>query len=161
MKQYAYLGFTFAPSGKKHQGIENLINKAKKSVFILKPFLCKSEGKPVNTYLNLIDTTIKPVVLYACESWGNPKDQNNLSKIEKFNLSLCKQILGVKNNTSDSKVLGELGRFPSRITIGTQLLQYLQRISFVKQDCYLPKAFNEELTNKDLDWVTKMRQLYV
>ena len=90
MKQYAYLEFTFAPSGRKHQGIENLINKAKKSGFILKPFLCKSEGKPVNTYLNLIDTTIKPVVLYACESWGNPKDQNNLSKIEKFNLSLSK-----------------------------------------------------------------------
>ena len=30
--------------------------------------LYKSEGKTVNTYLNLIDTTIKPVVLYACES---------------------------------------------------------------------------------------------
>ena len=27
---YAYLGFTFIPSGKKPQGIENVINKAKK-----------------------------------------------------------------------------------------------------------------------------------
>ena len=31
VKQYTYLGFTFIPSGKKHQGTENLINKAKKS----------------------------------------------------------------------------------------------------------------------------------
>ena len=31
VKQYTYLGFTFIPSGKKHQGIENLINTAKKS----------------------------------------------------------------------------------------------------------------------------------
>ena len=28
----------------------------------------KSKGKTVNTYLNLIDTTIKPVVLYVCEN---------------------------------------------------------------------------------------------
>ena len=77
------------PSGKKHQGIENLINKAKKSWLILQRFLCKSERKTVNTYLNLIDKTVKPVVLYVCECWVDPKDQSNLSKIEKFNLSLC------------------------------------------------------------------------
>ena len=35
---------------------------------------------------------------------GDPKDQNNLSKIEKFNLSLCKQMPGVKNSTSSSKI---------------------------------------------------------
>ena len=84
VKQYTYLGFTFLPSGKKHQGIENLINKPKKSCFILQRFLYKSEGKTVSTYLNLIHTTIKPAVLYACESWRNPKDQNNLSKILNF-----------------------------------------------------------------------------
>ena len=50
VKQYTYLGFTFIPSGKKHQGIENLINKVKKLWVILQPFLCISEGK--------IDTTI-------------------------------------------------------------------------------------------------------
>ena len=68
VKQYTYLGFTFIPSGKKHQGIENLINKAKMTWFILQRFLYKSEGKTVNTYLNLTDAAIKPVVLYACES---------------------------------------------------------------------------------------------
>ena len=148
VKQYTYLGFTFIPSGKKHQGIEHLINEAKNSWFILQRFLYKSEGKTVNTYLNLIDTTITRVVLYAYESWGDPKDQNNFSKIEKFHLSLCKQILEVKNNRNSSKVFGELGRFPLRISIETQLLKYLRRIPFVKEDCYLRKAFNEELANK-------------
>ena len=47
---------------------------------------------------------------------GDPKDQNNLSKVEKFRLSLYKQILGVKNNTSSLKVLGELGQFPFKIS---------------------------------------------
>ena len=127
--------------------------------FIIQRFFYKFEGKTANTYLKLIDTTIKPVELYACESWGNAKDQNNLSKIEKFYLSFYKQILGVKNNTSSSKVLGKLGRFPFRITIETQLFKYLQRIRFVKEDCYLRKAFKEELANKESGWVAKMRHL--
>ena len=56
-------------------------------------------------------------------------------------------------------MLGELGRFPLRITIETQLFKYLQRIPFVKEDCCLRKAFNEELSNKESGWVTKMRHL--
>ena len=89
----------------------------------------------------------------------DPKDQNNLSKIEKFHLSLCKEIVGVKNNISSSKVLGALGQFPFGISIETQLLKYLQRIPFVKEDCNLRKALNEELANKESGWVTKMRHL--
>ena len=58
---------------KKHQGIENLVNKSKNSWFILQQFLYKSEGKTVNIYLNLTETSIKPVVLYACESLVDPK----------------------------------------------------------------------------------------
>ena len=85
-----------------------------------------------------------------------PRNQNNLSKIEKFHLLFCKQILGVKNNTSNSKVLGELGRFPFGIKIETQLFKYL---TFVEEDWYLRKAFNEELANKESGWVTKMRHL--
>ena len=34
-KQDAYLGFTIITTGEKHQGIEKLMNKAKKSWFIL------------------------------------------------------------------------------------------------------------------------------
>ena len=50
---------------------------------------------------------------------GEPNDQKNLSKEEKiFFLSLGKQILRVKNKTSNSEMLGELGRFE------TQLFKY-------------------------------------
>ena len=56
-------------------------------------------------------------------------------------------------------MLGEPGRFPLRISIEIQLFKYLQRIPFRKEDCYLRKAFNEELVNKESGWVTKMRHL--
>ena len=73
MKEYTYLGFKFIPSGKKHLGIENLINKAKKSWFILQRFLCKSEGKTPNTYLNLTDTTLNQLYFMLAKAGGNPK----------------------------------------------------------------------------------------
>ena len=56
-------------------------------------------------------------------------------------------------------MFGELGRFPLRICIETQLFKYLQRIPFLKEDCYLPEAFNEELASKESGWMTKMRHL--
>ena len=73
MKQYTYLGFKFIPSGKKHLGIENLINKAKKSWFILQRFLYKSEGKTANTYSNLTDTTLSQLYFMLAKAGGNPK----------------------------------------------------------------------------------------
>ena len=53
-------------------------------------------------------------------------------------------------------MLGELVRFPFRVTAETQLLKYLQRIPFEKEDCYLRKALNEELANKETGWMTKI-----
>ena len=41
--------------------------------FILQRFLYKSEGKTVNTYLNLIDTTIKPVLFKLAKDGGTAK----------------------------------------------------------------------------------------
>ena len=67
--------------------------------------------------------------------------------VEKLHFSLSKQILGVKNNTSIGTVLVELGRILFTINIEAQLFKYLQRMPFVKEDCYLDQAFNEELVN--------------
>ena len=46
-------------------------------------------------------------------------------------------------------MLLEPGRFPLILSIETQMFKYLEGIPSVKKDCYLIKAFNEELTNKE------------
>ena len=139
MKQYTFLRLTFILSGNKREGIENLKNKVKKSWFMLLRFLCKSEGKTGQHILNLIGTTIKPVVLYACESYEDPKDHNNLSNIEKFCLSLCKQILGVKKNTTNSKLLLKLGRFPFRHW--NEIVQIFTENTFRERKILLTQSF--------------------
>ena len=56
-------------------------------------------------------------------------------------------------------MLLEPGRFPLILIIETQMFKYLEGIPSVKKDCYLSKAFNEDLTNKESGWVTKVRHL--
>ena len=59
--------------------------------------LPKSKEKTIDIYLILIDSLIKPVILYACDCWGDSlKKDCFTNKIEKFYVSICKQLLGVK-----------------------------------------------------------------
>ena len=59
--------------------------------------LSKSKGKTIGTYLKLVDSLVKLVILYACECWGDSmKKEFFANKIEQFHMSMCKQILGVK-----------------------------------------------------------------
>ena len=77
---------TFVPSGKMNEGIENILNKGKKAWFAIQRSLQKSKAKTVKTYLKLIDTLIKPIILYDCEAWGDIRTKKLFeNKIEKFN----------------------------------------------------------------------------
>ena len=60
--------------------------------------LRKSKEKAIGTYLKLVDSLVKPVILHACDCWGDSMKKEILaSKFEQFLMSICKQILGVKN----------------------------------------------------------------
>ena len=159
-EQYTYLGFIFVPSGKKHKGIENLINKAWKSWFATQKLLQKSNEKTINVYIKLFETVVKPIALYACESWGDHYKKNrNFQKIEKLQTSIFKQILGVPKTTNNMKVLAEMEKFPLKINIEIQMFKYLQRFPFLKDNSYLSKAFKEQLKvekNDKTSWITNL-----
>ena len=54
------------------------------------------------------DKMITPIVLYGSEVWGI----YCIKEIDKFHIKFCKYVLGVKTQTSNFAVYGELGRFP-------------------------------------------------
>ena len=77
--------------GKKHVDIDNLINKGRKAKFSVLKMLQKSKGKTGDTYLNLFDSIVKSIILYACGCWKNSlKNDTFTNKIEKFYLELLK-----------------------------------------------------------------------
>ena len=121
--------------------------------------LHKSKEKTIDVYLKLIDSLVKPIILYACECWGDSlKKDCFANKIEKFYVSIYKQILGVKKNVSSMKILAELGRTPLKINIEIQMFKYLQRFAFIEKERYVSKAFQEE--NQAIDgWVKYMKTI--
>ena len=53
--------------------------------------LSKSKEKTTGTYFKLVDSLVKPVILYACEFWDDSmKKEIFANKIEQFNISMWK-----------------------------------------------------------------------
>ena len=60
-----------------------------------------SKSKEISIYLKLVDSLVKPVILYTCECWGDSmKNEIFANKIEQFHMSMCKHILSVKKFTN-------------------------------------------------------------
>ena len=150
-KQYKYLGFIFSCSGSTIAGATNLINQARKAWFSIKYYLSSSKNKNTNTYLTLFDTQIKPIILYACEAWadsikGNIDDVTILTKnkLEIFQISIFKQILGVSRKTTNLAILLDLGRFPISTYMHYQAIKYFSRLSSINSERLLYEAYNLE-----------------
>ena len=87
-REYKYLGFTFSCSGSDTIGISNLLNQAKKAWYTIQQTLLKSMNKNVQTYIHLFDTQVKPIMLYACETWTESLkyEENITDMLRKSNL---------------------------------------------------------------------------
>ena len=62
----------------------------------------------VNTKLHSFDTMVVPILLYGSEVWGVSK----FKEVDKLHIRFCKYILGVRQQTPNLAVYGQLGRFP-------------------------------------------------
>ena len=149
VKEYKYLGFTFTCSGLDNKGKSNLLKQAKKAWFAIKHYLQKSENRCFSTYLHIFDSQVKPIMLYACETWADSLKENkdlpdNIQNnpIEKFQQSVLKQLLGVHKKTSNIAVLLETGRHPITVTAKIQAFKFFSRLSSMK-DNKLLYAYHE------------------
>ena len=150
-KQYKYLGFIFSCSGSTIVGVRNLINQAQKAWFSIKYYLSSSKNKNIDTYLTLFDTQINPILLYACEAWADSMKANiddvtllTRNKLEIFQISISKQILGVSRKTTNLAILLELGRYPISTYMHYQAIKYFSRLSSINSERLLHGAYNLE-----------------
>lgn len=94
----------------------------------------------IKTSLNVLDHTIKPILLYGCEIWGSfncksskfRKEDNILldhiysnTTCEKLHTKECKFLLGVHKKSTNFAVLSELGRFPLHFDIVKSIVRYM------------------------------------
>ena len=150
-REYKYLGFTFSCSGSDTIGISNLLNQAKKAWYTIQQTLLKSMNKNVQTYIHLFDTQVKPIMLYACETWTeslkyeeNITDMIRKSNLEKFHISVLKRLLGVHKKTTNISVLLETGRHPVTLSAHFQAVKYFLRLPSTTKQSLLSIYFENE-----------------
>ena len=74
--------------------------------------------------LDIFDKTVKPILLYGCETWGFGKNYI----IERVHLKCWKLLLHVKTSTPNFMVYGELCRYPIDIDIKVLMISYWSKL---------------------------------
>ena len=106
----------------------------------------------IKTKLSLFDSMVVPILLYGSEVWGIYENK----EIDKLHIKFCKRILGVRQQTPNIAVLGELGRFPLSVISKQRSIIYWTKIMRKTSSLEL-KIFNEQcLLNNNNIWAGKM-----
>ena len=128
---YKYLGLIFTPNGRFKESIKYLCNQAQKAMFsVIKK--ARNLQLPLDVQLHLFHSTVMPIALYGCEVWG----YEDCGMVERLHLKFCKYLLRVKSSTPSFMVYGELGEFPTSITIKCRMINFWLRLLNGKNSKY-------------------------
>ena len=72
------------------------------------------------------------------------------NKLEIFQISIFKQILGVSRKTTNLAILLELGRYPISAYMHYQAIKYFSRLSSINSERLLHEAYNLEKENMQI-----------
>ena len=170
---YQYLGIKFKPSGSFQFAMGELFDKANRAWFAISNVLYQHKKLAVKRALQLFDSLIRPIFLYAVEFWlpfvipkkgydslhGLFKCWENF-KPEILNQKLCRMLLSVHKKCSRLAVLGELGRYPMLLPALKHCLKYQYTIELSDNNNLINKAFTEMQNSPDLDcWTSRIEKV--
>ena len=157
VQDFTYLGITFSSSASFKKAYQTLGDKACKAMHPLVDAIFKF-NLTVPKALDLFEKLVQPILLYGSEVWASfsphqlnsiPKDPDAFlrysldSPVNKPKLKFCKQILGLKRNSSSLAVYGELGIIPTALLGIVRIIKFWHRISHLNDDTLVKKALNE------------------
>ena len=145
VKKFTYLGVVFTTGGSFYETHESLSGQALKAIFKLKAYVNKFTNISISHMLDLFDKLILPILTYGSEVSGFSKGDS----IERIHLQFCKHLLGVKIQTQNDFIYGELGRVPVRIHRVLAALRFLFKTLHSKDTKYIRLVYN--LMIDDLD----------
>ena len=106
MSKFTYIGIVFTTGGSFNTTFGMLAGQALKAIYKLKSNLLTFPGIRVQHKLDLFDELILPILNYGSKVWG----LNDSTKLEDIHIHCCKHILGVRGQTQNNLLYGELGR---------------------------------------------------
>ena len=170
---YQYLGIKFKPSGSMQLAVSELFDKASRAWFSISNILYQHKKLAVKKALQLFDSLIRPILLYASEFWLPfliPKkgfdNFNNLMKSwesfqpEILNQKVCRLLLSVHKRCSRLAVLGELGRYPVFVPAIKLCLKYQYHLDNTGNDSLIGRAIRDMKSDPQLDcWYSRVENI--
>ena len=170
---YQYLGIKFKPSGSFKFAMGELFEKANRAWFAIRNVLYQHKKLAVKKALQLFDSLIRPILLYAVEFWLpfiiSKKGFNSFEGLMKFwenfqpellNQKMCRMLLSVHKKSSRLAVLGELGRYPVLLPAIKICFKYQYSIECVDKNCLIYKAVVDMKSDPQLDsWYSRVEKM--
>ncbi|XP_053402477.1 uncharacterized protein LOC123564690 [Mercenaria mercenaria] len=141
VNSFCYLGMKFNCNGALSEAIKALSDQALKAVNGLYSLFSRLKFD-VKTKLTLFDRMVEPILLYCAEVWG----VYDTSCLDRIHMKFCKRILGVKMQTPNMAVLGELGRYPLSILCKERVLKYWLKL-VNNPDSIMTDIFRDQCNN--------------
>jgi hypothetical protein len=124
-----------------NQSIKKLAASGQKAMFSLLKSFNQFNNLKVSFMYEMFEKLITPIITYGSEVWGFAPTQT----IERLHLKFCKFILGVKTNTQNDFVYGELGILPLYIKCYISMLKYWLKIVHGQKHLYVNVCYNYSL----------------
>ena len=155
VRSYKYLGFLITPSGEYKTGLKDLRDRAMRAFMKIRNDLGTSFNQDILLTLSLIDTLVKPILLYVSDFWGC-MDLKKSNTIENLYMGMLKQILGVQKQTTNIGVLLELGKVPIILEAKKLAIKNWERIK--KGDGnFLLNASYQNAMQESLPWIVGIK----
>ena len=158
VRNFIYLGVNVTSNGNFSHAQKHLSEQASKALYSL-GHIFDTNVLCVNDKLKLFDSLILPILNYGSEIWSFSKSQD----AERIHLKFLKQILGVRKQTCNLAVYGELGRVPLSVLHKTRVLKYWFKILSTPQSL-IYKVYNQQVVDvnngsNDNSWALNLKRL--
>ena len=164
VETFCYLGMKFHYTGNLEPGVKALSDQALRATNSLLA-LFKRVSFDLKTKISLFDSLVTPILLYGSEVWG----VQGLICIDKVHIKFLKILLGVRQQTPNYAVYGELGRFPLSVICKERAVKFWVKLLKNKESLAF-KVFKSEVDAidsnsiksqviKKLHWATNMKNL--
>ncbi len=138
---YKYLGLNISSRLSWFMTQKTLAEQASKAIFSLKSSLVRFGTLSSVTLMNIFDTKVLPILLYASEIWFSHKAED----IERVHHTFCKHALRITYYAPNCFVRGELGRYTIRSTRMVRAVKYWLRILKLPHDRLPNKCYKIQL----------------
>ena len=164
VESFCYLGMKFHYTGNLEPGVKALSDQALRATNCLLS-LFKRVSFDLKTKISLFDSLVTPILLYGSEVWG----MQGFDCIDKVHIKFLKILLGVRPQTPNYAVYGELGRFPLSVICKERAVKFWLKLLKNRQSLTFQVLMSEvEVTNNNLlrnqiikkrHWATNMKTL--